>query len=111
MQYLVSTIIEQDKEWQKKQVFGKRDPVPEAEYFEIYRKTGIDVDNRLKPMKDFFPAFEEICLKYVQYVEELPGFDKLGKADQLSVLKGIFTLSSNLVISGCQLVDLSTKTY
>ena len=102
MQYLVSTIIEQDNKRQKKQVFGKRDPVPEAEYFEIYRETGIDVDNRLKPMKDFFPAFEEICLKYVQYVQELPGFDKLGKADQLSVLKGIFTLSSNLVISGCE---------
>ena len=92
-------------------MFGKRDQVPDNEYFEIFRKTGIDVDNRLKPMKDFFPIFEEICQKYVQYVQGLPGFDKLGKADQLSMLKGVFIifLSSKLLINRSKLIEINVS--
>ena len=72
-------------------MFGKLNPLPVDEFLEIYYKTGIDVDGRLKGMKGYFPSFEEACSKFVQYAQELPDFDKLGKEDQVSLLKGIST--------------------
>ena len=71
-------------------MFGKLDPLPVDEFLEIYYKTGIDVDGRLKAMKGYYPAFEETCSKFVQYARELPEFDKLGREDQISMLKGIY---------------------
>ena len=64
-------------------------PVPIAEFLEIYHKTGIDVDGRLASIKSSYRSFEYACLKYVQYVQELPGFEKFGNEDQMAVLKGM----------------------
>ena len=64
------------------------DPIPVDDFLEIYHKTGMDIDGRLDGLKAFLPEFEKMCLKYVQYAQELPGFDKLGPEDQISMLKG-----------------------
>ena len=63
--------------------------LPTAEFLDIYHETGIDVDGRLAAFKSSYEAFEYACVKYIQYAEELPGFEKFGKEDQISVLKGM----------------------
>ena len=58
------------------------------EFLEIYHKTGMDIDGRIWFVKQSYAELEEACLKYIHYAQELPGFDKLGKEDQISILKG-----------------------
>ena len=73
------------------------EPLPMHEFLEIYHKTGMDIDGRIWFVKQSYPEMEESCLKYIHYAQELPGFDKFVKEDQISILKGI--------------VDLVTSTY
>ena len=61
------------------------------EFLEIYHKTGMDIDGRIWFVKQSYPEMEESCLKYIHYAQELPGFDKFVKEDQISILKGIVT--------------------
>ena len=62
------------------------------EFLEIYHKTGMDIDGRIWFVKQSYPEMEESCLKYIHYAQELPGFDKFVKEDQISILKGIVNL-------------------
>ena len=72
----------------KNDVFGKMETLPEQDFLDIYHNTGMDIDGRLEGFKAYYPELEKICTNYVKYVQELPGFDKLGAEDQLSLLKG-----------------------
>ena len=62
--------------------------LPMDEFLEVYFRTGMDVDGKLADIRHYCPIFEEGCLKFVNYVKELPGFDQLGYEDQMSILKG-----------------------
>ena len=66
--------------------------LPVNEFLAIYHKTGIDVDGRLQSIRSSFEMYEHACLKYFQYAQELPGFDKFGEEDKTSILKGYFSL-------------------
>lgn len=78
----------QEQQHEKRQIFGKMDLLPTDEFLDIYYRTGIDIDGRLASIKTSIPVFEQACLKYIQYAQELPGFDALKSEDQVSMLKG-----------------------
>ena len=84
----VLSLLNQDSMKVRTDVFGKMDTLPEQDFLDIYHNTGMDIDGRLKGFKAFFPELEKICTNYVQYAQELPGFDKLGAEDQIALLKG-----------------------
>ena len=69
-------------------------PLPVAEFLAVYHKTGIDLDGRLESIRSSFQMFEYACLIYVQYAQDLPGFEKFGEEDKTSILKGLFQFYS-----------------
>lgn len=68
------------------------EPLPLNEFLEIYHRTGMDIDGRIWYIKRTYPEMEEACLKYIHYAQELSGFDRLSKEDQISILKGTLQL-------------------
>ena len=73
---------------EERKIFGTMKPLPVSEFLEIYHRTGIDVDGRLESIRSAYEAFEYASLKYVEYAQELPGFQKFGEEDRLSSLRG-----------------------
>ncbi len=80
-------IFLQERTHEKQKMFGKMDLVPVEQFMEIYHKTGIDVDGRIKTIISLYSIFETCCQRYIQYAQELPGFQALSKEDQVTILK------------------------
>ena len=79
------------------------------EFLEIYHNTGMDIDGRIWFVKQSYPEMEESCLKYIHYAQELPGFDKFVKEDQISILKGIVNSHTSLYLKISVTVIRRTK--
>ena len=87
------------------------DFLPAAEYNEIYEKTQVDVDGRMKLLQDGRRDMVQIVKEYVQFTQGIPDFRSLIPKDQSTLLKGIDSLQNHtfsafyftfyLVFGGC----------
>ena len=70
------------------------DFLPAAEYNEIYEKTQVDVDGRMKLLQDGRRDMVQIVKEYVQFTHGIPDFRTLSPKDQSTLLKGIDSLQN-----------------
>ena len=70
-------------------VFGRRNKVPYDEYQEIYKQTGLDIDDRLPFIQKMIPIIEKSIEFFVNLAKKVPGFLDVDSADQNLLLKGI----------------------
>ena len=71
------------------------DFLPAAEYNEIYEKTQVDVDGRMKLLQDGRRDMVQIVKEYVQFTHGIPDFRTLSPKDQSTLLKGIDSLQNH----------------
>ncbi|CAC5387467.1 NR1F1 [Mytilus coruscus] len=71
----------------KQEVFGELRSLPDTEYYNLYKTTGIDADGRMKQMDDLFRWYEVIVHQYVDFAKRIPGFSSLLTCDQAALLK------------------------
>lgn len=62
--------------------------LPANEYNEIYEKTQVDVDGRMKLLQDGRRDMVQIVKEYVQFTHGIPDFKTLSPKDQSTLLKG-----------------------
>lgn len=62
--------------------------LPADEYNEIYEKTQVDVDGRMKLLQDGRRDMVQIVKEYVQFTHGIPNFKTLSPKDQSTLLKG-----------------------
>jgi len=76
----------------KQQMFGSMKPLTGDEYNKIFSVTGIDIDGRRELLQNCFIPHIEACVKrFIVFVKSIPGFTHLLLADQIALVKGIFT--------------------
>lgn len=73
----------------KQEVFGDLRNLPDTEYYNLYKTTGIDADGRMKQMDDHFRWYEVIVHQYIDFAKRIPGFSSLLTCDQAALLKGM----------------------
>ncbi|CAG2225884.1 NR1D2 [Mytilus edulis] len=71
----------------KQEVFGDLKNLPDTEYYNLYKTTGIDADGRMKQMDDHFRWYEVIVHQYIDFAKRIPGFSSLLTCDQAALLK------------------------
>ena len=71
-------------------MYGHLDPISTAEYLQIYRQTGIDIDGRTEILNRDANLMERVVLMFVKLYRSFPGYNNLPIEDQASVLKGTF---------------------
>ncbi|XP_052064870.1 uncharacterized protein LOC127704716 [Mytilus californianus] len=71
----------------KQEVFGELRSLPDREFYNLYKTTGIDADGRMKQMDDHFSWYEVIVHQYVDFAKRIPGFCSLLTCDQAALLK------------------------
>ncbi|XP_062615638.1 nuclear receptor ROR-alpha A-like [Saccostrea cucullata] len=72
---------------EKTRLFGDMNFLPADEYTEIYEKTNMDVDGRLKILQDGRRDMVRIVREYVQFTQGVPDFRALSPKDQATLLK------------------------
>lgn len=88
-QYLKKTWMEvQDNYRLHEAVFGSMETLDPREAEEVYRLTGLDVDNRKAQMERLANRIEKKVLKMIQFAKGIPGFRELACQDQIALLKG-----------------------
>lgn len=88
-QYLKKTWMEvQDNYRLHEAVFGSMETLDPREAEEVYRLTGLDVDNRKAQMERLANRIERKVLKMIQFAKGIPGFRELACQDQIALLKG-----------------------
>ena len=85
----------------RKELYGKM-VVSEHQYQDIYRTTGLDIDNR-KEMMDFHVRNSEKWIRgYITFAKQVPGFRDLSPRDQANLVKcELSMLSWSLCWSVC----------
>ncbi|KAK7089558.1 peroxisome proliferator-activated receptor delta-like [Littorina saxatilis] len=72
----------------KRETFGlHNDVLADDLYNDIYRRTGIDVDNRKYLINFFATCIEKHVPGYVRFAKGVPGFSDLPVKDQITLLK------------------------
>lgn len=74
--------------------------LPANEYNDIYEKTQVDVDGRMKLLQDGRRDMVQIVKEYVQFTHGIPDFKTLSPKDQSTLLKGnanIFCMSKYVI--------------
>lgn len=72
---------------EKTKLFGNLEFLPADEYNEIYEKTQVDVDGRMKLLQDGRRDMVQIVKEYVQFTHGIPNFKTLSPKDQSTLLK------------------------
>ena len=79
----------QEQRSQREKAYGHLGPISTAEYLQIYRQTGIDIDGRTEGLNRDANLMERVVLMFVKLYRSFPGYNSLPIEDQASVLKGI----------------------
>ena len=77
--------LQQERYKLKKDTFGLK-PLSMDEYSDIYKATGIDVDDRNMLMNKMFSHSERGIAKYISYAKAIPGFNQLNHDDKMSLI-------------------------
>jgi hypothetical protein len=89
----VSSEILMQKSYQEKtRLFGNMNFLPAEEYKEIYEKTHVDVDGRMKLLQTGRRDMVQIVKEYVKFTQGIPNFRTLSPKDQSTLLKGTCSL-------------------
>lgn len=83
-----SDILIQKNYEEKTRLFGNMNFLPADEFKEIYEKTHVDVDGRIKLLQNGRRDMVRIVKEYVQFTQGIPNFKALSPKDQSTLLKG-----------------------
>ena len=78
----------QEQRSQRETMYGHVGPMSTAEYLQIYRQKGIDIDGRTENLNRDANLMERVVLMFVKLYRSFPGYNNLPIEDQASVLKG-----------------------
>jgi len=71
----------------KFELFGEMKPIERDEFNEVYKKFGLEIDNRFKHWENIEKEFEVFANDLCQFTKEIPLFLRLSKRDQANVIK------------------------
>lgn len=71
----------------KESVFGPMESLSCEEYAEVYKNTGIDLDNRRQKFATCVFSFVHEVTKFVEFAKALPNFLALSMSDQITLLR------------------------
>ncbi len=66
------------------------DTIPSDDHHEVYRSTGLDVDNRVDTFNDCISRQDVEHITYISFAKELPGFQEFPIEDQIALLRGMY---------------------
>ena len=75
------------------EVFGPMG-LSEEEYQEVYKQTGLDVDNRQSLLSTMVVMLDEAIHCYIAFVKTIPGFSELSLADQIKLIRSMYCFSN-----------------
>ena len=85
---MAQTARQKKEEFQlKMDMFGIQDALSQETYDEVFRVTGLDVDERQKHMKFVAKSIDKFVHGYVRFGKGVPGFADLPITDQANLLK------------------------
>ena len=85
----------------RERVFGRMDPLCPEQYTELYKKTGLDVDNRRTKISQCFLTQVSYVNKLAQFAQKIPGFSDLILDDQITLLRGELKCLHNFIHDDC----------
>ena len=65
----------------------------DEEYLEVYKQTGLDVDNRESLLDTMVVMLDEAIHRYIAFVKTIPGFSELSLADQIKLIKSMYVFN------------------
>ncbi|KAK6972627.1 nuclear receptor ROR-beta-like isoform X3 [Biomphalaria glabrata] len=71
----------------KIKMFGRMYFLPEEDYDEIWRTTGLDIDNRKQMLKNWETSCELLAFALIKFSKKLPGFTLLDLTTQADLIK------------------------
>ncbi|GFO50670.1 retinoic acid receptor alpha-like isoform x4 [Plakobranchus ocellatus] len=71
----------------KESLFGKMSAISIEEYTEIYRTTGLDIDDRFQLTQTYLKAVKRWMTKLISFAKRVPGFRALELEDQFNLIK------------------------
>lgn len=84
-------------------------PLSTEDFLALYQKTGVKADERIEKISLWGELFEVGVTRLVQFIKKVPGFRKLGSADQLQLIKSSYM--ENVIIGRYSLFDPLTRMY
>ncbi|KAL4237048.1 hypothetical protein ACF0H5_005432 [Mactra antiquata] len=68
-------------------LYGEMKPVSKEDFNKLYKEFSIDVDGRIKELRECSEYIEDIVTSYCNFAKHIPGFYKLPYKDQSNLLK------------------------
>ncbi len=78
----------QEQKHLEDKLFGPMKPISVETYHELYRSTGLDVDNRRELINQCISRSDLDHLTYIAFTKDLPEFKDLPLEDQMTLIRG-----------------------